>query len=187
MAHRRYGVALAVSITVAVIEVVGGVREQSIGLIADALHAGTDSLAIGVMLVAFHRRAEMLGAVINGALLCCITLVIAVLAVHRLTHPLHPQGFAIAEISALALAGNLLAGYLLLHGAQESINTRGALLHVAGDAMGSFAVLIAGLLIAWTHRAWLDPAFSLVVCGIVAAGVVLLLQEARAKLTGGGM
>jgi cobalt-zinc-cadmium efflux system protein len=87
-----------------------------------------------------------------------------------------------AAISALALAGNLFAGYLLLQGAQRSINARAAFLHVAGDAMGSFAVLVAGLLLLWTHRAWLDPAFSLVVCAIVAAGVALLVREARSML-----
>jgi cobalt-zinc-cadmium efflux system protein len=180
--HGRYYAALGVSLVVAAVEVYGGIRSQSIGLIADAMHAGTDALAIAITVVALHTRRELRGAAINGALLLAITGAIAWFAVQRLLHPLHPQGAFMAAISAFALAGNLCAGYLLLHGAQQSINARAAFLHVAGDAMGSFAVLVAGLLVLWTHRAWLDPAFSLVVCAIVAGGIALLLQEARSML-----
>lgn len=179
MPKRRFAAALAVSLVVACVEVIGGIRAQSIGLIADALHAGTDALAIVVTLVTTHTRREIHGVFINGTLLLAITAVIAIGAAHRLAHPLHPSGLAMAAISAFALAGNLLAGYLLLHGARSSINARSALLHVVGDAMGSSAVLVAGLLVIWTHRAWLDPVFSLVVCAIVAASVGLLLIEAR--------
>lgn len=178
----RYVAALGISIAVAVVEIYGGIRAQSIGLVADALHAGTDSLAMGVALVAHHTRRELRGATINGALLLAITAAIACGAVERLLHPLHPQGVPMAAVSAFALAGNLAAGYFLLHGARQSINARSALFHVIGDAFGSFAVLVAGVLVAWTQRAWLDPAFSLVVCAIVVAGVVSLLREARSAV-----
>ncbi|MHB8433443.1 MAG: cation diffusion facilitator family transporter [Candidatus Tyrphobacter sp.] len=192
MRYGRFSAALAVSLVVAAVEVYGGLRAQSLGLIADAVHAGTDAFAIGIMLVASYLaarpanrrktfgygRLEVLGAVFNGALLLGITAVIAYGAVQRLMHPLHPQGTTMAAISAVAFFGNIGAGLLLLQGARRSINARGAFIHVAGDAMGSFAVLIAGALIAWTHRAWLDPAFSLVVCAIVVAGVAHMVREA---------
>jgi cobalt-zinc-cadmium efflux system protein len=186
-----YG-ALGVSLVVAAIEIVGGIRAQSLGLVADAVHAGTDAIAIGIMLFAHfvsarpanmrktfgYGRLEVLGAVFNGALLLGVTGLIAYGAVQRLQHPLHPQGTAMAAISAVALCGNLTAGVLLLKGARANLNLRGAFLHVTGDAMGSFAVLIAGVLIVFTHRAWLDPVFTLVVCAIVVAGVMHMLREA---------
>lgn len=182
MRSSRYVAALCVSGIVAAVEIYSGVRAQSIGLVADALHAGTDALAIGIALVAHHTSREVRGAAINGGLLLAITAAIAYGAVQRLLHPLHPHGVTMAGVSAIALVGNIVAGYLLLHGAKRSINARSVLLHVVGDALGSAAVLVAGLLVLWTHRAWLDPAFSLVVCGIVVTGVVSLLREARSSL-----
>jgi cobalt-zinc-cadmium efflux system protein len=186
-----YG-ALGASLAVAAIEVTGGIRAQSLGLVADAVHAGTDAIAIGIMLFALYvsarpanlrktfgyGRLEVLGAVFNGALLLGVTALIAYGAVQRLQHPLHPQGPAMAAISAFALCGNLAAGVLLLRGARANLNLRSAFLHVSGDALGSFAVLIAGVLIAFTHRAWLDPLFTLIVCAIVVAGVMHMLREA---------
>ncbi len=181
MRRRRLFGALVVSVAVAAIEVTGGFRAQSLGLVADAVHAGTDALAICVMLLAVYagRRIEMLAAVFNGVLLLAITGLIAYGALQRLAHPLHPVGPLMVGISALALGGNLIAAYLLFHGVRASITIRSAFLHVAADALGSSAVLIGGLLITWTHRAWLDPCFSLLVCAVVVVGVADMLREAR--------
>jgi cobalt-zinc-cadmium efflux system protein len=190
--HRRLLAALAVSLVVSAGEIYGGYRAQSLGLVADALHAGTDALAIGITLLASYvalrpanrrktfgyGRVEVLGAVFNGSLLLCITGIIAYNAVLRFEHPTHPQGATMAIVSAFALCGNLLAGFLLMQGARLSLNTRSAFLHVSGDAMGSFAVMVGGLLIAWTHLALIDPALSLLVCAIVVGGVAHMLREA---------
>ncbi len=192
MRKSRLVAALAVSLVVAAIEIAGGIRAQSLGLIADAVHAGTDALAMSLMLLAAllamrpanrrktfgYGRCEVLGAVFNGALLLGITALVAYGAVQRIMHPLHPQGSLMAAVSFFALCGNLTAGFLLMQAARTNLGARGAFLHVAGDAMGSFAVMIGGLLILWTHRAWIDPLFSLVVCAIVVAGVLHMLREA---------
>jgi cobalt-zinc-cadmium efflux system protein len=191
MRNGRLVAAFAVSLVVATVEIAGGIRAQSLGLVADAVHAGTDALAIAVMLLASYLamrpanrrktfgygRIEVLGAVFNGALLLCITALIAYGAVQRLAHPLHPQGPLMAGVSAFALCGNLAVGFILVRAARANLGVRGAFLHVAGDAMGSFAVMVGGLLIAWTHRAWIDPLLSLLVCVIVVAGVLHMLRE----------
>lgn len=185
MREGRLVAALCVSVAVAAVEVIGGVRAQSIGLVADAVHAATDALAIAVTLVASHlshRRVEIFGAAFNAVLLLGITAFVAYGAVQRLLHPLHPHGGAMAAIAAVALCGNLLAGVLLLHGARKNIHTRSAFFNVGGDALGSFAVLVAGGLIVLTHRAWLDPAFSLVVCAIVLGGVVHMVRDGAGAL-----
>lgn len=177
--HRaRSFAALGVSVVVAVVEILTGFRAESVGLVADAVHAATDALAIGVMLLAAHRRLDVIGAVVNSVLLLAVTGFIAYGAVQRLSHPAHPQGGVMAAVAAFALVGNIVAGVLLLPKATHSINLRGAFLNVAGDAAGSFAVLVAGLLIARTHRAWIDPAFSLFVCAAVLGAVAHLLRAA---------
>ena len=192
MRNGRLFVALAVSLVVAAIEIVGGIRAQSLGLIADAVHAGTDAaavaLALGASFVALrpanrrktfgYGRIEVLGAVLNGGLLLAVTGLIAFNAVLRIAHPLHPQGVTIAIVSAVALAGNLIAGFLLVRAAGASLNMRAAFLHVCGDVLGSAAVLGGGVLIAFLHRAWIDPLLTLFVCAIVVAGVAHMLRDA---------
>ncbi|HEY9085670.1 MAG TPA: cation diffusion facilitator family transporter [Candidatus Tyrphobacter sp.] len=196
MAHlvrngRLFG-ALVVSLVVAVVEIAGGIRAGSLGLIADAVHAGTDAIAVMLALAASfvamrpanrrktygYGRMEVLGAVLNGGLLLGVTAVIAFSAVQRIAHPVHPQGEIMATVSAIALVGNITAGILLVRGAGSSLNMRAAFLHVTGDALGSSAVLAGGLLIVVSHRAWIDPALTLFVCAIVVAGVLHMLREA---------
>ncbi len=192
MRYGRFFAALAVCLAVAAFEVIGGLRAQSIGLIADAVHAATDGIAVLVMLAAMiisarpanrrktfgYGRIEVLGAVFNGALLLFVTAVVAAASVHRLIFPLHPEGGVMAVVSAIALGGNLAGALLLLQGVRRSINARSAFLNVAGDALGSIAVLVAGLLVIATHHAWLDPAFSLLVCVLVVVAVWHMIREA---------
>jgi cobalt-zinc-cadmium efflux system protein len=188
---RLFG-ALALSLLVAAVEVVGSISGQSLGLLADAVHAGTDSVAIVIMLLASYGasrpanrrktygygRVEVLASVFNGALLLGITGVIAYGAVQRFAHPVHPRGDVMAYVSAFALCGNITAGWLLSRSAAVNLNVRSAFLHVAGDAMGSFSVMVAGILIALTHDRIFDPLFTLVVAAIVVVGVAFMLREA---------
>ena len=154
-------------------------RAQSISLIADAVHACADCIAIVVMLLAMKPRLEHVGAYANSVLLLAVTGVVAYGAVQRFYHPAHPEGGTMVLVAGIALLGNTLAGILLLRKVDESVNRRGAFLNVAGDAAGSFAALVAGALVLWTHKAWFDPAFSLVVCVAIIFVVVHLVGEAN--------
>lgn len=178
MKHQRSYAALAISVVVAAGELVFGLRAQSVSLIADAVHACADCVAIVIMLLAMRPRLETIGAFSNAALLFAITGFVAYGAVQRFSHPAHPEGGTMALVAAVALVGNAIAGVLLLRKVDESVNRRGAFLNVAGDAFGSLAVMIAGALTIWTHRAWIDPAVSLVVCGVIVLAVAHLATEA---------
>ena len=83
-----------------------------------------------------------------------------------------------AGVAAIGLAVNLAIGLMLVRGSHANLNVRAAILHVAGDALGGGAVILGGLLIALTGAAWLDPALSLLVAGIIVAGVVGIVREA---------
>jgi cobalt-zinc-cadmium efflux system protein len=62
-----------------------------------------------------------------------------------------------------------------MHG---NLNVRAAVLHVAGDALGAVAVIAGGAAILATHAAWIDPALSLLVCGIIFEGVFAIMRQA---------
>ncbi|MCZ9338547.1 cation transporter, partial [Streptomyces sp. TRM76130] len=50
----RLRVALAITLTVMVVEIVGGVLADSLALVADAAHMATDAVGLGMALLAVH-------------------------------------------------------------------------------------------------------------------------------------
>jgi cobalt-zinc-cadmium efflux system protein len=93
-------------------------------------------------------------------------------------HPELPAGGLMAGIAAIGLAVNLAVGLILVRGDRGNLNLRAALLHVGGDALGAFGVIVGGLLILATGAAWIDPLLSLLVAAIIIAGVVRIAREA---------
>jgi cobalt-zinc-cadmium efflux system protein len=188
----RLRVALIATAAVAVVECAGGIRAGSLALLSDAAHVVMDVFALGIALAAAVQakrpatqrqtfgfaRYEILAALANGALLTAVTILIAIEAVRRFTHPELPAGALMAGIAAIGLVVNVGVGILLVRGGHGNINMRAALLHVAGDAMGAIGVIVGGALILLTGAAWIDPLLSLLVAAIIVIGVVRIVREA---------
>jgi cobalt-zinc-cadmium efflux system protein len=188
----RLRIALAATAAVAVLECVGGIRAGSLALISDAAHVVMDVVALAIALAAAVQskrpatqrqtygfaRYEILAALANGALLTAVTILIAVEAVRRFMHPELPAGALMAGIAAIGFTVNVAVGLILLRGDRGNLNLRAALLHVGGDALGAFGVIVGGVLILATGAAWIDPLLSLLVAAIIIAGVVRIVREA---------
>lgn len=169
------------------VEIVVGWLSNSLALLSDAAHMATDTLALGIALVAVrlsrrppdaHRsygygRLEALGALFNGVLLLVVAAWILVEAVERFRDPPAVATRMMMLVAALGLAVNLLSMRLLKAASGESLNLRGAYLEVWADMLGSVAVLAGGLLIGWTGRTWIDPAIA------VAIGLWVLPRTLR--------
>jgi len=178
-------------------EVVGGLLTHSLALLADAGHMLSDAAALALSLFALwvvdHRRpgplrtygyyrAEILAALVNGAALVAIAILIAVEAVARLRSPAVVEAFGMTVVAAGGLVVNLIA-LALLHGSRgENLNLRGAWLHVASDALGSVQAIAAGLLIWKFGWQWADPLASLLIAVLVVWSAWGLLKEALAVL-----
>jgi cobalt-zinc-cadmium efflux system protein len=188
----RLRFALIATATVAIVECVGGFLAQSIALLTDSAHVFLDVVALSIALAAFHAasrpatrrqtfgfgRTEILAALLNGGLLLGITLVIVYEAVRRLVSPVAPAGTLMASFAAFGMVVNAAVGYSLLRASRHNINVRAAMLHVAGDALAAFGVVVAGLLIAAFGWNLLDPILSFVVAAVIVAGVVRIVREA---------
>jgi cobalt-zinc-cadmium efflux system protein len=109
---------------------------------------------------------------------------IVVEAIGRLQTPRPISGMTVMAIAAVGLAVNIVALFILSHGA-EDINTRGALLHVFGDLLGSIAALIAGAVIYFTGWMPIDALLSLLICALILASTLRLLREALQVLMEG--
>ena len=187
----RLGIALILAAGVAVLEFWGGAASHSIALTTDAVHVCMDVFALAVALIAAvgaarpatrrktfgYGRIEILGALFNGALLFAATIVLVYQAVHRFGNPVEPHGVVMMAVAAIGLTANIAIGLTLSHH-HENLNVKAALFHVAGDALGAFAVIVGGIAIVYTHWAWIDPLLSIFVACIIVAGVVRVLRDA---------
>jgi cobalt-zinc-cadmium efflux system protein len=93
--------------------------------------------------------------------------------------------------AALGLVANIVGLLLLRRGAKESLNVRGAYLEVLGDALGSVAVIVAGLVIVTTGWWRADVVASIAVAllilprtwSLLKAAVDVLLESTPTDLT----
>ena len=71
---------------------------------------------------------------------------------------------------------NLLVMALLKHNG-ASLNVQSAFLHVAGDTLGSVAVVVGGIAIFFTNWYWVDPIASIVIACIIVLGSLRIVRE----------
>lgn len=196
--------ALALTAVLLVGEAVGGWLANSLALLADAGHMLTDvaALALSLFVAWFTRqpstpqktygylRWEILAAFINGATLLAISGVILWEAVARLRTAEPVAGGAMLAIAVLGLVVNLIAAWVLHGSAGESLNHRGAYLHVLGDLLASVGTVVAAGIIRTTGWLPIDPIASIVTTllvvrsawGLVRESVDVLLEAAPAHL-----
>ncbi len=188
----RLALALLLSAGVAALEFWGGAAAHSLALTTDAVHVCMDVFTMAVALAAAigatrganrrktfgYGRIEVLGALFNGALLLGASAILAYRAVQRFTVPVHTHGLLMTEIAAIGLIVNLAIAAFLRDRHHHDLNMRAALVHVTGDAAAALAVIAGGALIVWTHAQWIDPLLSLLVAGIIVAGVAGVVRDA---------
>ena len=194
--RRRLAWALGLAAGFMVVEVVGGLLANSLALLADAGHMLSDVAALGLALFALwmagrpsgpgrtygHYRIEILAALANGAALVALAVWIVVEAGARLQDPPEVEGPLLLAVAAGGLAVNLIALAILHGGRDESLNLRGAWLHVVADALGSVQALLAGALIWGFGWQWADPAASLLIAALIVYSAWSLLKDAVSVL-----
>jgi cobalt-zinc-cadmium efflux system protein len=185
------GAAVALTLGYALVEAFGGWWSGSLALLADAGHMATDGAALGLAALAAWAarrpasmrhsfglgRAEMFAALANSLVMLAVVALLAFEAFARLEHPVAVRGVAVSAVAAAGLAINLLVARLLSGGARN-MNTRGALLHVLGDILGSVAALVSGLVIATTGWMPIDPLLSLFISALLVVSSLRLLRDA---------
>lgn len=190
-ARRALAVALLVGIVVLVGEVVAGLAFNSLALLGDAAHMLTDVAAYAIALWAAraaarpvsarrtfgHGRIEILAALANGATLLAASAWIVVESLRRLADPSEVAGGGMSAVAAVGLVANAAVLYVLWRAGSSSLNMRGAMLHAAGDLLGSLAALIAGLVITFTGFDRADPIASLLLTALIMVNAWALVRE----------
>ncbi|MGH7458092.1 MAG: cation diffusion facilitator family transporter, partial [Longimicrobiaceae bacterium] len=197
--RERLAITLGLVTFYMVVEVVGGLLTNSLALLADAGHMLSDAGALALSLFAIwiaqkpatskhtygYYRTEILAALANGATLVAISIYIFVEAYQRFDDPPEVQGALMMGIAVGGLAINLIGLWILNAGKGESLNVRGAWLHVLSDALGSVGAILAGGLIWAFGWNWADPAASVTIGLLVLYSSWALLKETVAVLMEG--
>lgn len=192
--RRWLTIALALLVTFLGAEVVIGLLARSLALLTDAAHMLTDAAAIGLAIIAMRlsgrrpaggytyglKRAEILSAHINGLTLLLLALWLGIEAVQRLLHPLAVDGVAVLVTALVGTAVNILVISAMRRANRESLNIRGAYLHVLTDLVAFVTTAVAGLVVAATGFTRADALASLVVVALmIKAGVDLVRESVR--------
>lgn len=190
--RRVLRIVLLLTLGYLIAEVLGAYWANSLALLSDAGHMFSDAAALVLAWVAltiaarpatarktygFHR-VEILAALINGLALMGLALFVVVEAVHRFQEREVVRGEVLLVVSLGGLGVNLVAAWLLSGARHESLNLRGAFLHVVGDLLGSVGAVIAGIFILWQGWYWVDPLVSLLISGLILVNAWRLVAEA---------
>ncbi len=189
---RALQIALGLTLALMVAEVIGGMLSNSLALLADAGHMLTDAGALALSLfVAWmcrqpsgpektygYLRWEILAALLNGATLLLISFWIVWEAVSRFRAPEPIAGGLMLGFAIAGLVVNAIAVWIL-HGVnRDSLNVRGAYLHVLGDMLASGGTVVAALLVRLTGWVAADPIASLVSTVLIVGSAWRLVREA---------
>ena len=172
-------------------EVVAGILAHSLALVADAGHLISDAAALGFAIVAASmaarpaqgrwtygfRRLEILSAQANGLALALVGIWIVYGAIRRLVSPADVHGGVVLAVALAGIAVNVAATALLARASRESLNVRGAFLHVATDLAAFAGTAVAGGLVLATGWDRFDPIAGLVVALLMFWGAFGLLRE----------
>jgi cobalt-zinc-cadmium efflux system protein len=186
----RLRIALAATLLILGIEVFGGVLARSLALLTDAAHMLTDVAATALALWAAviarrvpdskrtygYGRATVLAATANASALLVIVVAIIYEAIQRFAHPQPVESEIMIAVGALSIALNLGLGWYLARG-KPSLNMRAVLVHIAGDAVISGAVVIAAIAIFFTKQNAIDPAVSILAAILVVYSAWGVLKE----------
>jgi cobalt-zinc-cadmium efflux system protein len=192
-AHSASGLkgALIITAIFLVAEVIGGLVSNSLTLLADAGHMLTDvgALAFSLFVVWLAKqpstpqktygylRWEILAAFFNGATLLLISVAIIWEAIQRFRTPEPVQTGVMLVVAVGGFIVNAIAARLLHAGAGQSLNVRGAYLHILGDLLGSAAAIIAAILIRYKGWTIADPIASIVMTVLIVRGSWSLVKE----------
>ncbi len=190
----RLGLAAAVNVGFAIIQILVGLALGSVVVLADALHQIVDAVGLLTALVALvllrrpataamsygWGKSDALGGYTSGLLLIGSIAWVVYESIQRLFDPVDVAG---GGVILIGIAGIVVNGAsVLILGDGEHLSLKAARLHLLVDLAGSVIVVIAGLLLSGTGFTWVDPAASLLINVLVLHGTWNLLRAASSEL-----
>lgn len=173
----RLIITMLLNFAITVAEIIGGIISGSLSLISDALHNFSDGIAVIISYSAIQlkqrpntekhtfgfKRAEILAALINAAVLVAISIYLFYASAVRLIHPQSVEGGLMTIIASISLIANVVGTLLLKKDSGSSLNIKSAYLHLLSDAVSSAAVIAGGIAIYFFKIYWIDPILTILI------------------------
>ncbi len=189
--RKRLTIALSITATILVAEVIGAIATNSLALLVDAAHMLTDAAGLATALIAAHlatrptsarrtwgfARAEVLAATGQAAVLLGVGLFVLIEGIQRLFEPPEIASTGLLVFGIIGLVGNIASITVLAAGRKSNFNLRAAFLEVVNDALGSLAVRAAAITIAVTGWAGADAVAGLLIGVLIMPRAFKLLRE----------
>ncbi|MEO5633326.1 cation diffusion facilitator family transporter [Gaiella sp.] len=182
---RSLTLALVLNAAYTLVEVIAAILAGSLSLLADAGHNLSDVVALAVAAGAVmlarrpvtpnrsfgFKRAEILAALFNAVSLIVIALIVFVGAARRFSDPETVPGGWLIVVASIGLLVNAVGAAAVFRRDGEDINLRAAYIHLVGDALGSVAVIVTGIVIVTTGWSYADPIMGVLI------GVYLIVSS----------
>lgn len=173
----RVAWAIAVNMALTFVQIIGGLLSGSLALIADALHNFSDAVALIIAFFARkiarrpaddrmsfgYGRIEVVAALVNYTTLVVLAFYLIYEGVMRFLEPQPIDGWLVVWVAVVALVVDLVTAALTWSLSKNSMNIRAAFLHNVADALGSVAVIVAGVAVIWFGWTWVDPLVTLMI------------------------
>lgn len=174
---KMLAIALGLTTTFLIAELVGAFVFKSLALLSDATHMFTDAAALAIALAAVrigqrapddrrtfgYRRFEILAAAFNALLLFAVAAYILYEGIKRILRPEAVESTGMLVVAVIGLGVNLIAMRLLAAGKDKSLNLKGAYLEVWADMLGSLGVIAGAVVIMFTGWLWVDPVIAIAI------------------------
>ena len=180
-------------------EILGGIFSGSLALISDALHNFSDSVAVISSLIAIrlgkraadnkktfgYKRAEILVALFNAAILIGISIFLFFEAFRSLLYPQKINTSVMIPVAIISLVANAASALLLHADVEKSLNLRSSYLHLLSDALISVGVLVGALLIKYFQIYWIDAVLTFIIgIFVIRAAYYIFLETCNILMQG---
>ena len=204
MSESKIKLSLCLTLSFVVLELFSGLHSHSLALLSDAGHNFTDALALLLSWYALwiakkpanatrtfgYHRVGILTALFNSLTLIVIAGLIFFEAFQLFLHPHPVEGSMMIWVALLAVFLNTVIAFWLRGEIAHSVNMRSAFIHMIGDALSAAGVVIAGIVIHFTHWIYADPLISVIIglfityssWGIIKETLNVLLEGAPTGL-----
>ena len=189
--EKRLWLVLVISVSVFLLEIVGGVLSNSLALISDSFHVMLDFSAIGISLIAFRiarkahtsklsfgfHRAEIVAALINGITLIFVSGLIFYESYKRFLESQAVQTDTLLVFAVAGFAANIAMMVLLKKESHSNLNLKGSYAHVFGDMLSSIGVIAGAVMMIFTDYRIIDPIVSVGIGILIVRSGIMLCKE----------
>ena len=172
------------------VQVFTGFFSHSMAMLADAGHNLSDVASLGLSYMAFrwakkkrsasftygYKKTTILAALTNAVVLLVTIGILGYESFLRLLNPQPVAGGVVAIVAGIGIVINLGSAMLFFKDKDHDLNTKGAFLHLLTDALVSFAVVIAGIIIKYTNWYWIDGAISIAVLLVIFIRISIMID-----------